>query len=769
MGTLTHHASPTRLGRPLLILSLAFALITLISQSPVLGQPALAATRKLSAITATTGEVKDALIAGNYIIYLANYDAEERYDLYSAPLGGGVVTRLTADLPAAAIGTFAVTPAGRVVFAARQTATGLRYMYSIPAAGGQLTLLGPTYPAVRPPLISSQLVFGLAGERVIFAVDAQVANGFELYSVPAAGGPSIRLSPELPPTSGSTFPAPYWVTYFAIDDGAGQHVAFNVYQGPAPQGAGLYTVPADGSVPPTRISDALAPQLSDKLDLTPDGQRVVYTRGTELRTVRFTGGDDTLIDTGSGIPFAVTPDSARVVYALQGDFPAGATIHSFPFTTAVSTTVASGVQYAAAQTFQLTPGGTGVLYNDKDATTLLLAPMTGGITQTVIAEPVGPTGVQFTGDGARAVFRTWGSAPAIYSYPLAGGTALRIDDPTTTAAGTTEVLLAPAGEQVVYGTGPYSLGPIRLYGVPASGGAAVPLTGDLGPGQERIALKTIGPDGTVLFIAGNSIASGQTRWPWLYAVPADGSAAARLVNSPPADASLSDLALSVGTLTPAFTPGTTSYTATVTHSVTSITVTPTVSDPAATVTVNATPVTSGSASDPINLVVGTNPTIVKVTAADGSSGTYTITVFRAGSADVAITQTYKLGGQPAALAATTNALTLTITVGNYGPDDVAGVVVIDQFPPAVAGTGWTWICAGAACPVDSGTGDLHATLGLLPKDDAVVFTVTGALRNPHDWRNVPAVVTPMGVVDESIGNNTVIVGRYGVFLPAIRR
>lgn len=237
----------------------------------------------------------------------------------------------------------------------------------------------------------------------------------------------------------------------------------------------------------------------------------------------------------------------------------------------------------------------------------------------------------------------------------------------------------------------------------------------------------------------------------------------------PADAGLSDLALSVGTLTPTFTPGTTSYTVTVTHSVTSITVTPTVSDPAATVTVNATPVTSGSASDPISLVVGTNPTIVKVTAADGSSGTYTITVFRAGSADVAITQTYKLGGQPAALAATTNALTLTITVGNDGPDDVAGVVAIDQFPPAVAGTGWTWICAGAACPVDSGTGDLHATLGLLPKDDEVVFTVTGSLRNPHNWRNVPAVVTPMGVVDESIGNNTVIVGRYGVFLPAIRR
>lgn len=516
MDTFMHHC------RLLSILSLVVALIVLVAQAPVHGQ-ATAATHTLSTMTATEGVVKDVRIAGNRIVYLVVDDAEERYDLHSVPLAGGTPLRLTAGLVAGEMASFETTSTGRVVFSYRHDEDGRRYLYSVPAAGGALTRLGPIYPASPPPMTGSQLVFGLAGERVVFAVDARVPNGFELYSVPAAGGPAVRLSPELPPVA-VMYPAPFWVTAFAIDDGTGLHVAISVRQGPVPQGSGLYAVPADGSVPPTLIGGG-----ADKLDLTPDGRRVVYTLGTELRTVDFAGGNDSLIDTGWSIPFAITPDSARVVYALD------TTIKSFLLASGTSTPVATDVRYAATLTFQLTPDGAGVLYNDSASTALLLAPVTGGITQTVIAEPVGPAGVRFSGDGARAIFGSWSSGAAIYSYLLPGGPLVRIDDPSTTAAGITELLVAPAGAQVVYGAGPASVGPIRLFSVPASGGAAVPLTSDLGPDQERIALQTIGPDGTVLFIAGNSITSGPTRWRWLYAVPADGSATPRLVNTPSTD------------------------------------------------------------------------------------------------------------------------------------------------------------------------------------------------------------------------------------------
>lgn len=95
------------------------------------------------------------------------------------------------------------------------------------------------------------------------------------------------------------------------------------------------------------------------------------------------------------------------------------------------------------------------------------------------------------------------------------------------------------------------------------------------------------------------------------------------------DATLSDLAPGSGTLTPAFASGTTSYTASVANSVNSITVTPTVNESNATIAVNGSPATSGSASS-IPLSVGNNTITVVVTAQDGTTAkTYTLAVTRA--------------------------------------------------------------------------------------------------------------------------------------------
>ncbi|MFC6997177.1 cadherin-like beta sandwich domain-containing protein [Rufibacter roseus] len=96
------------------------------------------------------------------------------------------------------------------------------------------------------------------------------------------------------------------------------------------------------------------------------------------------------------------------------------------------------------------------------------------------------------------------------------------------------------------------------------------------------------------------------------------------------NAALSGLALSAGTLTPAFDAATMNYTASVANSVTSMTVTPTVADETATVTVNGTAVASGSASGNIDLAVGENTITTVVTAQDGTTvNTYTVVVNRA--------------------------------------------------------------------------------------------------------------------------------------------
>ncbi|MFC3799779.1 cadherin-like beta sandwich domain-containing protein [Cohnella sp. GCM10012308] len=101
---------------------------------------------------------------------------------------------------------------------------------------------------------------------------------------------------------------------------------------------------------------------------------------------------------------------------------------------------------------------------------------------------------------------------------------------------------------------------------------------------------------------------------------------------PSANASLSGLTLSAGTLSPTFASGTTSYTVSVGNAVTSIAVTPTAASSAATIKVNDAAVASGTASAGIPLNAGSNQITVEVTAQDSSKLKYTIMVTRENSA-----------------------------------------------------------------------------------------------------------------------------------------
>ena len=129
------------------------------------------------------------------------------------------------------------------------------------------------------------------------------------------------------------------------------------------------------------------------------------------------------------------------------------------------------------------------------------------------------------------------------------------------------------------------------------------------------------------------------------------------------NATLSALALSSGTLAPAFVAGTTGYTASVGNATTSLTVTPTVADSSATVTVNGVAVSSGNASGAIALAVGNNILTTVVTAQNGAPNTYTVTVTRAASSNADLSALSLSSGTlvPAFASATTG---YTASVGN---------------------------------------------------------------------------------------------------------
>ncbi len=95
------------------------------------------------------------------------------------------------------------------------------------------------------------------------------------------------------------------------------------------------------------------------------------------------------------------------------------------------------------------------------------------------------------------------------------------------------------------------------------------------------------------------------------------------------DATLISLGLSVGTLDPAFSSSTMFYTAAVAYAVTRITVTPTTSDTDATVDYpSTTDADTNAAGHQVALDVGPNVIQIEVTAPDGSTRTYSVTVTR---------------------------------------------------------------------------------------------------------------------------------------------
>ena len=102
-----------------------------------------------------------------------------------------------------------------------------------------------------------------------------------------------------------------------------------------------------------------------------------------------------------------------------------------------------------------------------------------------------------------------------------------------------------------------------------------------------------------------------------------------------ADTTLSELTLSAGTLSPAFSRFQTEYSAFAGNSVSTVDVIATVNDPGATLTIDGSVATSGAATT-VSLSEGDNTIAIVVTSKDGATTrTYTVSMYRASTADFA--------------------------------------------------------------------------------------------------------------------------------------
>lgn len=96
------------------------------------------------------------------------------------------------------------------------------------------------------------------------------------------------------------------------------------------------------------------------------------------------------------------------------------------------------------------------------------------------------------------------------------------------------------------------------------------------------------------------------------------------------NADLSGLVLSAGTLVPSFQPNSQNYAAQVAFADSLVSVTPTVQVASTKIAVNAVEIASGTASEPVKLGLGANPSVfhIIVTAADGSQREYKVSINR---------------------------------------------------------------------------------------------------------------------------------------------
>jgi gliding motility-associated-like protein len=170
------------------------------------------------------------------------------------------------------------------------------------------------------------------------------------------------------------------------------------------------------------------------------------------------------------------------------------------------------------------------------------------------------------------------------------------------------------------------------------------------------------------------------------------------------NANLSGLAISTGTLKPVFTTATTTYTVAMGSAISSVTITPTTSDAGATVSVNGTPVTSGSASSAIALAVGTNTISTVVTAADGfTQQTYTITVNKAASTNANLSALITSSGSlTPSFASTTTSYTKTV---GYAVPSIT-------FTPTTANSGATVTINGTPVIAGSPSAAIALSVGL---------------------------------------------------------
>lgn len=387
---------------------------------------------------------------GQHVVYIADQDTPDVYELYSVRFAGGKSVKLNDQLVAGGDvdasshsfqDMFLISPDSKyVIYRADQKIDEQYELWSVPINGGVVQRLNPKLDADTDVLGPSTYRISLDGQQVVYVVGTPRAQT-DIYSAPTSGGSPTKLSPA--GASGATF---------EFIPSSNDIVACCDFIQDSNDGLALYRVPiAGGSA--NRISNHQHRVYAiSRFHLTPDGNQVVYiaseSSNNESKMYRTSsqGGDTQLLANESSPNFSISADGKHVVYRSWSRF--SWELHQVPVNGGEIITLNEpkpSIVNEGVSTYLIAPGDKYVLYTTDEFNggkpELYSVPITGGTRHKLnpdLGEDGGTWGIEYPGndafsiDGTRFYFvsQTDSTSPlALYTTDVASGNTKLIVQP----------------------------------------------------------------------------------------------------------------------------------------------------------------------------------------------------------------------------------------------------------------------------------------------------------------------------------------------------
>lgn len=277
---------------------------------------------------------------GKRIVYRADQDVDNQIELYIVPVTGGTPLKLNGPLVAGgSVRSYLIDDAdGLVIYLADEQVNEQFQLWSVPLIGGTPVNLSQ----VTVPGRQAEDIFKLEplSKRLVFTKNEGTDEHlFDLYSVPVTGGTPVKLNPPIVNAGGGDSGI-----YDEFDLVLGQSkVVFTAHEAEtgvpgspqSPRGT-LYSIPIDGSAPPTPLSFHMNPdQRIYNFRVSPVGTDVIFDVAQSILTLQqinaFEGSlYHNFVDAGGAANVTQTadplfgtnfyrflPDGSQVVYFFQ--------------------------------------------------------------------------------------------------------------------------------------------------------------------------------------------------------------------------------------------------------------------------------------------------------------------------------------------------------------------------------------------------------------------------------------------------------------------